>query len=177
MNGEDDSSDDEVTRLEILVTVTVTSVTLAVGLGLLAVGVAPFWIVFVVGFAGVLPMALAAASLYEERQDGPSGGSSDSEREAEDALAELRQRYARGELSELEFERRVERLLETETIDDARRYVGTNDERVTTGRRRASDRNRTRDQRRGRDRSRDLGQDHDGTRDRNRDREPADEQR
>lgn len=38
----------------------------------------------------------------------------------EDALAILRRRFANGELSEPEFERRVERLLETETIADLR---------------------------------------------------------
>ena len=37
----------------------------------------------------------------------------------EDALATLRERYARGELTDEQFERKVERLLETETLDDA----------------------------------------------------------
>jgi uncharacterized membrane protein len=37
----------------------------------------------------------------------------------EDALAVLRERYARGELTQEEFERRLEELLETETISDA----------------------------------------------------------
>jgi len=35
----------------------------------------------------------------------------------DDPLATLRDRYARGEIDEAEFERRVERLLETEDID------------------------------------------------------------
>lgn len=152
------SGDDEGTPLEMLVAGAVTTVTLAVAFGLLAAGVSSFWIVFVVGFAGVLPMALAAVSLYEDRQNGDSERSSEGENEDEDedALAELRRRYARGELSELEFERRVERLLETETIDDARRYVDTGDDRATAGRERASGRNRTRDQ--GRERNRDRDQ-------------------
>ena len=35
-----------------------------------------------------------------------------------DALETLRDRYARGELTDEQFERRVERLLETETLED-----------------------------------------------------------
>lgn len=37
-----------------------------------------------------------------------------------DALTILRQRYAAGELSDAEFERRVERLVATESIDELR---------------------------------------------------------
>lgn len=175
MSGEADSSVDDETPLEMLVAGVVTTVTLAVAFGLLAAGVSSFWIVFVVGFAGVLPMAMAAVSLYEDRQDGPSGSAGDGEREAEDALAELRQRYARGELSELEFERRVERLLETETVDDARRYVDASDDPLTAGGEAASDRQRTREQGRHRDGERD--QDRDRGRDRNQNREPASDRR
>ncbi len=43
----------------------------------------------------------------------PSGGSANTETET-DALAALRTRYARGEIGEDEFERRLERLLESE---------------------------------------------------------------
>lgn len=37
----------------------------------------------------------------------------------EDALEALRARYARGELTDEQFERKLERLLETETLEDA----------------------------------------------------------
>ncbi|OVE86085.1 SHOCT domain-containing protein [Natronolimnobius baerhuensis] len=40
-----------------------------------------------------------------------------------DALETLRERYARGELTDPEFERRAERLLETETVDAAREHL------------------------------------------------------
>ena len=39
----------------------------------------------------------------------------------QDALDTLRTRYARGELTEAEFERKVEALLETETPESARK--------------------------------------------------------
>jgi uncharacterized membrane protein len=41
------------------------------------------------------------------------------EQTSEDALQTLRDRYARGELTDQQFERKLERLLETETIEDA----------------------------------------------------------
>lgn len=36
----------------------------------------------------------------------------------QEALETLRERYARGELTDEQFERKVERLLETETLED-----------------------------------------------------------
>lgn len=50
--------------------------------------------------------------VMEEEHEPGSGGSRD------DALATLRDRYARGELIDEQFERKLDRLLETETIED-----------------------------------------------------------
>jgi len=65
-----------------------------------------------VGFGGVMPMAVGLARYYDQRED-------DSETTAgeDDALATLRERYARGELTDAEFERQVEQLLETEDVE------------------------------------------------------------
>lgn len=41
----------------------------------------------------------------------------------EDALERLRTRYADGDLSDAEFERRLETLVETETVADVERYL------------------------------------------------------
>ena len=89
-----------------------------------------FWVIFVIGFAVVVPLV----SLLRGRDDdaGPDGsrrdGRDDTERVADagaeedvdSALDRLRDRYARGDLSEAQFERKLEALLETETPEDAR---------------------------------------------------------
>ncbi|WP_425498491.1 SHOCT domain-containing protein [Haloprofundus halobius] len=48
------------------------------------------------------------------------GSLSSSTAEETDPLVTLRERYARGELSDETFERKLERLLETETYEGAR---------------------------------------------------------
>lgn len=50
-------------------------------------------------------------------------GDTDTADSRKDALERLRTRYADGELSDSEFERRLELLLETETADDVERYL------------------------------------------------------
>ena len=119
VENEGEPRDGEETPLELIVTGAVTGLILLVAFGLMAAGFGFFWVVFVVGFAGVLPMALGLVRLYQRRQkEDESAGD-----ETEDALEALRQRYARGEISETEFEHRVERLLETESVADARKYA------------------------------------------------------
>jgi len=111
--------EDEETPLEQIVAGGVMALIFVVGFGLLFAGVPYFWVAFPVGFAGVLPMALGLVKLDQSRQDGDDTPGS----ETEDALETLRQRYARGELTDDEFERRVERLLETESVTDAQQYT------------------------------------------------------
>jgi uncharacterized membrane protein len=139
----DDGETDAESPLEEAVSGAVFALTFIVGFGLMFAGVPFFWVAFPVGFAGVLPMALGLVKLYQKRNASEQSGTKS---ETEDALEELRQRYARGELTETEFERRVERLLETESIHDARKYT----ERVKTDERtgRVSPDERTRDRER-----------------------------
>ncbi|MFC6717339.1 SHOCT domain-containing protein [Natrialbaceae archaeon GCM10025810] len=69
-------------------------------------------------------------------------------RDTRDALETLRDRYAAGELTDEQFERKLERLLETETLEDADEWVrGREWERE---RDRGPDRERPADPRRGR---------------------------
>ncbi|WP_225334448.1 SHOCT domain-containing protein [Halomicrobium urmianum] len=114
----------------------------------------------IVGYAAVLPIVKIAAGETEAeetgREWGRPWGKSHENREAErrgdadtfgnddDALARLRERYARGELTDEQFEHKLERLLKVETLEDADEYV-----------------NRAREQRRNReeegDRAREYG--------------------
>ena len=106
---------DEDVDLESVVASAVTALTLLVAFGLLAAGVSWFWIAFPVGFGGILPLAVGLARLYQQGDSEPSTGHDEHE---DDPIATLRERYARGELTEAEFEHRVERLLETESVAD-----------------------------------------------------------
>ncbi|USZ67178.1 SHOCT domain-containing protein [Halorussus salilacus] len=75
---------------------------------------------FVLGFFIVVPLvALLGDSLpFVESGGGDATAVGETAARTEDApLKELRSRYARGELSDEEFERRLERLLETEELE------------------------------------------------------------
>ncbi|HMB51265.1 MAG TPA: SHOCT domain-containing protein [Natronoarchaeum rubrum] len=92
-----------------------------------------WWLgVLIVGYAAVLPIVKTLFGEDEEEYDDAdedgewshwwgrekkSGSSTDSDDE-DDPLETLRERYARGELTDEQFERKLERLLETETIED-----------------------------------------------------------
>lgn len=47
-----------------------------------------------------------------------TGGSAPSDPDTRDALATLRDRYARGDLTDEQFERKLDRLLESESLED-----------------------------------------------------------
>lgn len=87
---------------------------------------AAFSVVVPLGLALVVGASIALGARLSDDVRGPgreaSGGSSERSGPAtDDALAELRRRYAAGELSEAQFEGRVERLLADEDDpDDAR---------------------------------------------------------
>lgn len=92
----------------------VTAVTLATAFGLLAVGVDDFWIAFVVGFGVVLPGVLGGVSYrWAETERSDEAAPAD---DATTALETLRLRYARGELTDDEFDRRIERLADDDTV-------------------------------------------------------------
>jgi uncharacterized membrane protein len=107
--------------------------TLTVAFGLMAADVSFFWVAFVVGFGGLMPTAIGLVRWYEARSQ-RDDATEDSQSEQERALVALRERYARGELDDEEFETRVERLLETESVADARTYVDRQDTAETAER-------------------------------------------
>jgi uncharacterized membrane protein len=84
-----------------------------------------FWVIFAIGYAVVVPLTSllrgrSAASARDRPRESGRDGSEGADADADDALDRLRDRYARGELSEAQFERKLETLLETETPEDAR---------------------------------------------------------
>ncbi len=91
-----------------LVSTGITAATLFVAFGLMSIGIESFWVVFVVGFGGLLPISLGLLE-YRRRERTCRRERSDSDT----ALAKLRERYVRGEITETEFEQRVENLMET----------------------------------------------------------------
>ncbi|RBI61460.1 SHOCT domain-containing protein [halophilic archaeon] len=97
------------------------TVFLVLGIGLVALftGQPWWWMVFPVGFAVVLPLVAILSDTFAPDADAADEGDSEERDDTQDALDALRSRYARGEIDEAEFERRVERLLENETVDDA----------------------------------------------------------
>jgi len=96
-----------------------TLVILAVAFGAMALGVPYFWVAFPVGFGGVLPLVLAYTGRREREADPAAAGAGAAADADDEALETLRRRYARGELTDAAFERRVQRLLETETVAEA----------------------------------------------------------
>lgn len=111
MPDTDLSDDDDELSLPSVVATVVTGVTLVLAFSLLAVGWSDFWLAFPIGFGGVLPTAVILAKWYE------AGSQQETQADTQDsALEALREQYARGEIDEVEFERRVERLLETESL-------------------------------------------------------------
>ncbi|QSG08546.1 putative membrane protein [Halapricum desulfuricans] len=83
-----------------------------------------WWLPFMlVGYVVIVPLT---ALLFGDEDDISEWWDDEVETTAQshtdeqlDALETLRERYARGELTDEQFERKVERLLETETLEDA----------------------------------------------------------
>jgi len=117
------TQDDEETPLEQAVSGVVIALIFLVGFGLMFAGVSWFWIAFPVGFAGLLPAAIGLARWYERSQ--ANATATENHAAEEEALEQLRARYARGELTDEAFERRVQRLLETESVEDAATFLGS----------------------------------------------------
>lgn len=92
---------------------------LAVAFGAMALGVPYFWVAFPVGFGGVLPVVIAYSARRDREADPAAAGAGPATESGDEALDALRRQYAQGRLTDAAFERRVERLLETETVADA----------------------------------------------------------
>jgi hypothetical protein len=103
-----DGPTDPTTRRAVAATAGVVSLgTLILGIGGLVLGVDWAWIAFPAGYGGVLPLAVALARTRASAASATDEG-------GDDPLATLRDRYARGDIGDEEFERRLELLLESD---------------------------------------------------------------
>ena len=73
-----------------------------------------WWTLPLVWFLGLF---VALPVLHTLTRPLPDRGDGDEERDVDPALEALRERYARGEIDEREFERKLDRLLETEDAE------------------------------------------------------------
>ena len=98
-----------------------------------------WWLGFMLfGYVVIIPVvSMLFGEDGEEALDDAEGGSARAEREqptdeapragdAADALERLRTRYANGDLTDEQFERKLDRLLETETPEDAAEWTERN---------------------------------------------------
>jgi hypothetical protein len=107
---------------------------LVLTVGILASSMGLEWagLVFAVGFAGLVPLVAVLskdgdeAAATDDRSSDPTVRDGQSRTEA---LETLRDRYARGELTHEEFERKLEALMETETPESAAKRVERERER------------------------------------------------
>jgi hypothetical protein len=115
----------------------VVSVIAVLVLGVAHIAGAGFWLALVAAFVAI-PAGFRGIEWYGSRSDDEdSGEQADGERtdDEQTPLARLRERYTNGEIDEAEFERRVEHLLETESLDDTETVYGDSgsvDDAVTT---------------------------------------------
>jgi uncharacterized membrane protein len=113
--------------LDELPAITAVSI-LGLGFIVLGLGYSWFWVVWVAGFVSLVPITAILSEAIGE----PDSGETSPADEAE-ALEVLRERYAAGEIDEVEFERRLDALLGIETVEEARDRV----EHARSGRGRA----------------------------------------
>jgi uncharacterized membrane protein len=93
----------------------------AIWMGALFTGQEWWLAALLVGYVAVIPVTQMLFGDEDEDEadaDVSEGRESSMDTDQQDALQTLRDRYARGELTDEQFERKVERLLETETLED-----------------------------------------------------------
>jgi len=74
---------------------------------------------FILGFFVIIPLVLLLGEDFPLVESGEAAGeSAPTTARTEDPLATIRERYATGEIGEEEFERRLDRLLETEELEE-----------------------------------------------------------
>jgi uncharacterized membrane protein len=109
---------------------------LVLGAGFLAMfaEIHAFWLIWVFGFAVFLPLiGILTGEDEDDEDDFEHESNQQSEHyddETTDALDTLRDRYARGELTDEQFERKLDALLETESPENAAEWRTRERERI-----------------------------------------------
>lgn len=104
----------------------VSTLVTAVWLGAMFTGQSWWLAALLVGYVAVVPITAMLFGDEEEAEEAMAGSwdhwrgrpKREDDGDEETALETLRRRYAEGELSEEQFERKLDQLLETETIED-----------------------------------------------------------
>ncbi|WP_049902275.1 SHOCT domain-containing protein [Halococcus agarilyticus] len=104
-----------------------TALLIAVYLESQVAAVVTWWFFFALVAVSLIRLAVfASRAIRSRRSDGSRSGSSTFERDGDspassnhDGLATLRERYTRGELTDEQFERKLDRLLWTDTPENA----------------------------------------------------------
>ena len=106
---------------------------LVLGAGFVAMfaGFDYFFVIWIIGFSVLLPIIAILSGenggneddewTVEDTQHAESHSSTASS-STQDALSTLRERYANGDLTDEQFERKLDRLLQTETPEDAEKW-------------------------------------------------------
>ncbi|MFW5935612.1 MAG: SHOCT domain-containing protein [Halolamina sp.] len=115
-------------RLRANVTGIVSTVVTAVWLGAMFTGQEWWLAAMLVGYVAVVPVTAVLFGDEEDRaewfgENDRSASEPAQHDEEETPLETLRRRYAEGELTEAQFERKLDQLLETETMEGAEAYA------------------------------------------------------
>lgn len=117
----------ESSALKNIVATSVTALTLTVAFGLLSLNVSFSWVVFVIGFGAIMPLSMALAEYYEDKETERSN--TEVSNEKDDALEELKRQFVNNEITEEEFENQVETLIQTDNLENAENYVNSKKDR------------------------------------------------
>ncbi|OLZ40553.1 hypothetical protein A6E15_05915 [Natrinema saccharevitans] len=138
--GREPAGDDPWTRLRENATGIVSLLVTAIWLGAMFTGQDWWLAALLVGYIAVVPLVAILFGDEADREEWAddylssddadrSEPTADTETSPRDALETLRERYAAGELSDEQFERKLERLLDTETLEDAQEWTRERDRR------------------------------------------------
>jgi uncharacterized membrane protein len=104
------------------VVIPVSLLAFVIGIGQIAFGTLLGIIPLLIGVIGVVYRSGGIAQITGENNYENTERTQQDEVPTEDALAIIRNRYARSEIDQTEFDRRLDHLLETETLEGAADY-------------------------------------------------------